>query len=94
MIQKADDPDVLSYSGELRRDGDWREAQVLFEYDKVFNVLKEKGLECELDLPPLFLKDYIDHGSLTLHNKNTDYIRVNMNIVLQYLESSGMYDLL
>ena len=30
---------VSRYSGELRKDGDHRESQILFEYDSTFNLL-------------------------------------------------------
>ena len=56
---------VSRYSGELRKDGDHRESQILFEYDSTFNLLHKIATVNDLELPLLFKKPFIDHGSVT-----------------------------
>jgi hypothetical protein len=94
MLTKATSQDIASYAGELRKVGDEREAQVLKDYDAAYKMLKDKGVECGLQLPPLFEKEFVDHGALTSQNKNSEDIRNHLNIVLNFLERSNMFDLL
>ena len=94
MLERASGPEIRSYAGELRIEGDFREAQVLKEYDAVYKLLHDNGVECELQLPPLFKKEFIDRGAVTLQNKNIEDFMVNLNIVLDFLEKSDMFDLL
>ena len=56
---------VSRYSGELRKDGDHRESQILFEYDSTFNLLYEVATMNDIELPLLFKKQFIDHGAVT-----------------------------
>ena len=94
MMEAASTAVTNSYNGELRIEGDDREAQVLMEYDAVYTELLEKGLKFDLELPPLFKKDFIDHGALTAHNRNSQDIRNNLTTVLQFLNSSDLFELL
>ena len=65
MLQKVSTDVVRSYAGELRVPDDQRESQVLFEYDSLFKVLLETGINFSLELPALFSKSFIDHGCVT-----------------------------
>lgn len=65
MLTRVPTEVVRRYSGELRKEGDHREAQVLFEYDSIFKLLLETATEENLELPSLFKKPFIDHGSVT-----------------------------
>ena len=65
MLQKVSTDVVRSYAGELRVPDDQRESQVLFEYDSLFKVLLETGINFNLELPALFSKSFIDHGCVT-----------------------------
>ena len=94
MLEKATSAEIAAYNGELRKCNDEREAQLLLEYDKSFMILKERGIELGLDLPPLFLKECIDHGSITLQNRNEDDVKSNLKKVLDYIELHDMYDIL
>ena len=94
MLQEVPSEVIQSYSGELRKKGDKREAQILYEYDCVYKILYDKAKQCELELPPLMLKTYVDHGAVTGLNKNCEDVRQNLQMVLQYIESADLYDLL
>ena len=94
MMKKIHTSETKLYDGELRKQGDDREAQLLKDYDAVFKTLLDKGLEHGLELPPLFEKDFIDHGALTSQNKNTEDIRANINVFLQFLDRSNLFDIL
>ena len=94
MLEKATSAEISAYNGELRKCNDEREAQLLLEYDKAYMILKERGNELGLNLPPLFLKEFIDHGSVTLQNRNEDDVKSNIKKVLDYIEVHDMYDIL
>ena len=94
MMEKASTPEIRSYSGELRIEGDERETLVLKEYDAVYRLLLSKGEEFSLELPPLFRKDYIDHGSLTSDNRSSSTTLAHLNTFLQFLDRSNLYELL
>ena len=72
MLTKVSTAQTSAYNGELRRDDDDREAQVLFEYDGVYGHLRGKAREHGLDLPPLFQKSYTDHGCVTGKQMRTE----------------------
>lgn len=111
MLTMVPGPIIQSYSGELKKKGDKREAQVrkilnvlttvllfcfpvLYEYDSVYKILYDKGLESGLDLPPLMLQAFVDHGAVTTLNKNCGDVQKNVQLVLQFIESTKMYDIL
>ena len=56
---------ISDYDGELKNSGDEREAQILYEFDSGFNLLRDCAIQNGLSLPPLFDKSYIDHGCVT-----------------------------
>jgi len=64
------------------------------DYDRTFEILKEKGIEENIELPPLFQLDYIDHGSLTLQNRNDFYMKSHLRKVLDFIEGQDAYDIL
>ena len=94
MLQKATNTEVGAYNGELRISDDDREGQILYDYDRCYNLLKQKAADCELPLPPLFEQDLIDHGALTRQNKNEDVTKNHLDTVLNFLERSNLLDLL
>ena len=65
MLSKVPSDIIRSYAGELRIKDDERESQVLFEYDMLFEALMKAGVQHNLELPPLFLKPFIDHRCVT-----------------------------
>ena len=65
MLTPVPSSALSSYDGELKNSGDEREAQILYEFDCGFQLLLNCGVENGLQLPPLFDKSYIDHGSVT-----------------------------
>ena len=67
---------------------------ILLDYDRTFSILKEKGIEENMELPPLFELDYIDHGSLTAQNRNDFLIKSHLRKVLDFIDDQDMYDLL
>ena len=64
---------------------------MLYDYDAVFNMLKDKGEQYNLDLPPLFNQDFIDHGVLTDQRRN---VEGQIKIFLDFLGTSDMFDIL
>ena len=94
MMAKISTAQVQAYNGELRLEDDDREAQTLLDYDGFYTELLEKAREYKLDLPPLFQKNFIDHRALTGHHKNKENIESNLRIFMDFLETSGHYDLL
>ena len=56
---------ISDYDGELKNSGDEREAQILYEFDSGFKLLRDCAIQNGLSLPPLFDKSYIDHGCVT-----------------------------
>ena len=82
MLTKVSTAQTSAYNGELRRDDDDREAQVLFEYDGVYGHLRGKAREHGLDLPPLFQKSYTDHGCVTGKHVGCED---DLNTFLQFL---------
>ena len=94
MLKKATSQEIAAYNGELRKENDEREGQVLADYDRFYKMLKEKVLECNLELPPLFRLDFIDHGALNRQNRNEEVIKDHLNTVLDFLERTGLFDVL
>ena len=64
---------------------------MLYDYDAVFNMLKTKGEQYEMDLPPLFNLDFIDHGALTEQKRN---VEAQIKIFLDFLSTSDLFDIL
>ena len=94
MMTKVSSAEIRSYNGELRQPNDDREAQVLKEYDEVFGLLLAKGNEHKLELPPLFQKEFIDHGALTNANEKSADIKEGLQEFMDYIEMFDLYDLL
>ena len=94
MMTKISTAQVQAYNGELRIEDDDREAQTLMDYDGFYTELLEKAREYKLDLPPLFQKNFIDHRSMTGYHQNKESSESNLRIFLEFLETSGLYDLL
>ena len=94
MMTKISTTETETYNGELRKVGDDREAQILYEYDNVYSRLDAKAKEHNLDLPPLFKKNFTDHRALTGHDRNIEASQANLQMFLNFLDSSGLYDLL
>ena len=67
---------------------------MLKDYDALYKLLLDKGLEHGLELPPLFQKEFIDHGSVTSNNKSKEDTRTNLNAVLTFLDQANLFDIL
>ena len=94
MMTKISTTETATYNGELRKAGDDREAQCIYEYDNVYSHLDAKAKEHNLDLPPLFQKNFTDHGALTGHDRNKESSQANLQKFLNFLDQSGLYNLL
>ena len=67
---------------------------MLKDYDALYKMLLDKGLEHVLELPPLFQKEFIDHGSVTANNKSKEDTRTNLNAVLTFLDQENLFEIL
>ena len=57
-------------------------------------MLLAKGNEHKLELPPLFQKEFIDHGALTNANEKSADIKEGLQEFMDYIEMFDLYDLL
>ena len=70
MLTGVSDEQQLEYDPFLKVSGDEREAQVLYNYDRLFGLIKDGIDKHNLEPPLLFLKGHIDRTSLTYWNKD------------------------
>ena len=74
MLPVVTDEQLADYEGLLKVDGDEREAQVVLNYDRIYEFIREAIAKHKLDPPALFLKGHIDRLSLTFYK--TSQVRV------------------
>ena len=74
MLPVVTDEQLAEYEGLLKVAGDEREAQVVLNYDRIYEFIREAIYKHELDPPPLFQKGHIDRLSLTFYK--TSQVRV------------------
>ena len=94
MMTRVSTAQTASYNGELRNDNDERQSQVLYEYDEVHSHLASKGREHNLELPPLFQKDFVDHGCVTGQYKSAKDTQADLDTFLEFIEQSDLYEIL
>ena len=72
LLPKVSNPEMEALDSVLKTPGDKREGQVLANYDRVYQHIRDKAMEYDIPLPPLFEKDSIDRTALTYFNTNKE----------------------
>lgn len=68
MLDKITDPQLESYDGILKKDGDDREGQFFCNYDRLHAALEHAIEEYDLEKPLLFQQVTIDREAITFFN--------------------------